>query len=90
MNVAEVPVENNESFFGINAHDLKALRAVAEVKNLYDFMDPKHPRYVLISVDPAGGGHLSEEAFVVWLISSNRFALLSGRTVQGNRPGVGG
>ena len=41
-------------------------------------------RYVVISVDPAGGGDRSEEAFVVFLVAGDRFALLTAHAIHGH------
>lgn len=41
-------------------------------------------RYLVVAVDPAGGGMLSEEAFTVFLVCGARFALVTGRTIQGH------
>jgi hypothetical protein len=42
------------------------------------FIDPTVQRYILIAVDPAGGGLLSDEALVVFLIANDRFGLFTG------------
>lgn len=52
------------------------------------FLDDRTLRYVVVSVDPAGGGVQSQEAFVVWLVAGDRFALLTGRTASGHRPSI--
>lgn len=61
----------------------------AKDSGFHDFLDRDSPRsrYIVIAVDPAGGGKLSEEAFVVFLVSSNRMVLLGGRVVTGARMG---
>lgn len=47
------------------------------------FLDPDADRYVVVSVDPAGGGALSDEVFVVFLIANDQFGLLAGRVAVG-------
>ena len=74
--------------YGLTPFAMDAFIERAKVTNLSHFLDPTKPdRYVLISVDPAGGGFLSEEAFIIWIISQGAFALLSGRTVRGHKAG---
>ena len=74
--------------YGLTPYALDVFVERATVTNITHFLDPAKPdRYVLISVDPAGGGFLSEEAFIIWLISQGAFALLSGRTVKGHKAG---
>jgi len=72
--------------------DLPAVRRFAERATLVtdaDLLPWLHPdndavNHVVVSVDPAGGGVLSDEAFVVFLVHSNRFALLGARLVRGH------
>ena len=49
----------------------------SELDNPSMFHDPNRLRYVVISVDTAGGGFESEEAFIVWLVSGDQFALFN-------------
>lgn len=37
-----------------------------------DFMDPMKHRYIVIAIDPAAGGELSDEAFVVFMTCGQR------------------
>ena len=59
------------------------------IKDVKEFLSPQDDdsRYVVVSVDPAGGGFQSQEAFVVWLVNNRRFALFSGRTIRGHKRG---
>lgn len=59
------------------------------IKDIREFLSPEEgdSRYVVVSVDPAGGGFQSQEAFVVWLVNNRRFALFSGRTIRGHKRG---
>ena len=45
--------------------------------------------YVVISIDPAGGGTLSEEAFVVFLVNGGTFGLLTARLIPGHNERYG-
>lgn len=52
---------------------------------LSPFLDPANPnRYIVVSVDPAGGGVLSDEAFIVFMVADTEFGLLTGRLVPGH------
>ena len=42
------------------------------------FLQPGVHRYILMAVDPAGGGKQSDEALIVFLIANNQFGLLTG------------
>ena len=81
---AETAIENNEAHFNV---DLAALRRYMEKAQVQPgtLLDPGVARYVVISVDPAGGGSHSKEAFIVWLVAGNHYALLTGRTASGHR-----
>lgn len=48
------------------------------------FLDPARQRFVVVSIDPAGGGKSSDEVFVVFLVSEGEFGLLTGRIVSGH------
>lgn len=52
------------------------------------FWNPRD-RYVVISVDPAGGGALSDEVFVVFLIADDQCGLLTARVVPGQNEKIG-
>jgi hypothetical protein len=90
--VTEHLVEDNEAHFGITWQTVQAFAdghrtPKAQLLNGYLNPDTVDTRYVVISVDPAGGGILSEEAFVVWLVQGVHFTLFSGRTVKGHKAG---
>lgn len=51
-----------------------------------DFLDPDKRRYLVVSIDPAGGGEESEEAFIVFLCVGSTMGLLGGRVVNGRKP----
>lgn len=53
------------------------------------FLDPSAARYVVVSVDPAGGGTLSDEVFIVFLVADDQFGLLSGRAVPSHNQKYG-
>ena len=65
------------------------------------FLDPANTnRYIVISVDPAGGyegclkcpsasGALSDEAFIVFMIANHQYGLLTGRIVSGHNAKYG-
>ena len=72
--------------WGVSEETMKGFIKNATVKDMSPYLDcTKDDRYVLISVDPAGGGFLSEEAFVIWLVAQDKFALFSGRSVKGHK-----
>lgn len=48
------------------------------------FLDPARERYIVVSVDPAGGGVLSDEVFVLFLVADDQFGLLSGYVASGH------
>lgn len=84
---AEDLVTDNEAQFKLN-WDLVKKFASRHRMDLKQFLSSTtKSRYVVISVDPAGGGQQSEEAFVVWLVHSDKFALFSGRLVKGHKQG---
>lgn len=91
---AEQRVDDNSTAFGLT-EDVFAdfcrrarcdLRADdSDVRGLSPFLDPTNrDRYVVVSVDPAGGGALSDEAFLVFMVTARRFGLLTGRIVAGH------
>ena len=88
MGVASgVRVGNLELHFGVDAGAVRSLctgrrsaHSLTEGQRAFSpYVDPGNPdRYVVVSVDPGGGGVLSDEAFVVFLVAGNDFGLLSG------------
>lgn len=50
---------------------------------------PGDDTYVVVSIDPAGGGTLSEEAFVAFLVDGAKFGLLTARLVPGHNERYG-
>ena len=48
------------------------------------FLSSGRKQYLVISVDPAGGGEDSAEAFVVFLVCGDRFMLVTARVVSGH------
>ena len=86
------PVEDNAAHFGLRWEDLHAfVRHSARSVTDFGFFDDDQAadRFVIVSVDPAGGGVLSEEAFVVFLVCGGRFGLLTGRMVPGHNQRYG-
>ena len=78
---------NPANAFGVELSHIERFKKQAIMTFTSMFLTGDADRYVLISVDPAGGGYLSEEAFVIWLIVNDTYALFSGRTVKGHKPG---
>ena len=78
---------NPANAFGVELSHIERFKKQAIMTFTSMFLTGNADRYVLISVDPAGGGYLSEEAFVIWLIVNDTYALFSGRTVKGHKPG---
>lgn len=74
--------------FGVSPEvvDTFTRRAAHMLANDSPYLDPARARYVVMSVDPAGGGARSDEAFVVFLVAGNRFGLLTARVVAGHDP----
>ena len=75
-----------EAFFGLTpaAVEEYAQRAEESFVDFYLRTGTRRSSYLVVAVDPAGGGSRSEEAFVVFLVTGDRFALLTARTVQGH------
>ena len=46
--------------------------------------DRRGAKYLVVAVDPAGGGELSEEAFVVFLVAGDQIALVTARAIRGH------
>jgi hypothetical protein len=89
----DLPLPSSSNSPTLTQQDLRnLLRRVGRV--LTDppafFLDPARQRYVVISVDPAGGGALSDEAMAIFLVADDQFGLLSGRVVpsSNNRYGM--
>ena len=61
--------------FGVHLTTIENFKKRAITSFKSTFLDTNADRYVLISVDPAGGGYLSEEAFVIWLIVNDTYTL---------------
>jgi hypothetical protein len=64
---------DNESHFRVQWSTVQAFsKSHTLTKNILEdsFLNPDtiQSRHIVISVDPAGGGALSEEAFVVWVV----------------------
>ena len=71
---------NVEAHYRVTPEALKTYARAATIAP-DEFLNPEDPdRYIVVSVDPAAGGILSEEALVVFLVAGARFALLTGRT----------
>lgn len=87
------PVADLAATFGVDDARLRSYRRRASLNLCTDdtaFLDPTDPdRYVVVSVDPAGGGELSDEAFVVFLVAGSRIGLLTGRSVPGHNARYG-
>lgn len=87
-------VTDNVAAFGLTEDAFRAFcqRARSDLladdpdtRNISPFLDPRSTdRYVVVSVDPAGGGALSDEAFLVFLVAEGRYGLLTGRIVPGH------
>lgn len=94
----ERPVHHPETIFGVGPAELQnyarrntvrldaapndgAANASADVRA---YLDPTGARYVVVAVDTAAGGALSDEAFAVFLVAGARYALLSARIVVGH------
>ena len=88
VDVRQEVLVNPASAFGVDRTTIESFKKRVITSFKSTFLDTKAvDRYVLISVDPAGGGYLSEEAFVIWLIVNDTYTLFSGRTVKGHKPG---
>jgi hypothetical protein len=76
----ELKVPNLESYYRVTPEALNQYVRTATIATPQEFLDPDEAdRYVVISVDPAAGGTLSEEAMVVFLLCGSKCALLTGR-----------
>lgn len=47
-----------------------------------EFLDPAAERFIVVAIDTAGGGPLSDEALAVYVVAGERFALLTARVVS--------
>jgi phage gpG-like protein len=56
----------------------------APVPDRCPFLQNQEDRYLVVSIDPAGGGVLSDEVLVVFLIADEQFGLLTARIVPGH------
>ena len=96
------PIADPVTFFGLpptevlGAYPRRAAHALwARGQSLWDhpttetafFLDPRRDRYVIVSVDPAGGGTLSDEVFVVFLVTDNQFGLFTANAFAGQSHG---
>ena len=82
-----LPVRDNSTTFGLtpNVLDRFCRRAAHVLGPGSPFVDSRNEdRYVLVAVDPAAGGVLSDEAFIVFLVAGTEFGLLTGRIVPGH------
>ena len=84
----ERQVANVEDEFAVNPAALEQFVRSVNVTDKRSFLTGQGStaRYVVVAVDPAGGGEASEEAFVVFFVSGARFALLTARAIHGHHP----
>ena len=75
-------VKNVSSYFKLDAtvvdQYVDKARHILNAKSQFLNPDPSVRRYILIAVDPAGGGTLSDEAVAVFIIANNEFGLFTG------------
>lgn len=95
----DITRETVEAYARNAAHDIRS-QLPSRALYHWDHRPPKHQRgslflqrtadrYVVISIDPAGGGALSDEVFVVFLVADDQFGLLTARVIPGHNTKYG-
>ena len=72
-----VTPEKVEAYIALASHTMNAESV---------FLKPGIHRYILLAVDPAGGGKRSDEAVVVFIIANNQYGLLTGCLLGAHHP----